>query len=292
MKPSPPPVDESTIGERDLAEWRSTPGRALATAAVKVGAAAARSAPATASGPVRLARPEWWVALVTAVIGVLVAVILTATASEVYEEVAEDGNGATTVDVEAWQWGRDLRGPIQDDVFTAISFAGGAIGLSVTAAALAVLLAWRRRSWTPPVLIGVAAAGSLAMTLVGKYMIGRVRPPHEFAVPPLEHSPAFPSGHTLNTTTFVLVAIYLLWMGIDGRRGRGVVAAVGVLFIVLVGVSRVFLGHHWLSDVTAGWALGAAWATVVVTVHRIFLTVRRARSARSRPISLEGDAQR
>ena len=55
--------------------------------------------------------------------------------------------------------------------------------------------------------------------------------------------------------------------------------AVAVLFAVTIGFSRVFLGHHWFTDVLAGWVLGALWLAIVITAHRLYLTVRKGREA-------------
>ncbi len=126
-------------------------------------------------------------------------------------------------------------------------------------------------------LMLVTVAGSLSMTLVGKAVVGRLRPPQVDAVPPFESSPSFPSGHALNSTTIAGMIAYLLLLHLRRRAGRVLTVVLAAAWAVSIGLSRVFLGHHWLTDVMVGWALGAAWLAVVVTAHRIFLTVRHAR---------------
>ena len=56
-----------------------------------------------------------------------------------------------------------------------------------------------------------------------------------------------------------------------------------VVFALVIGLSRVYLGHHWFTDVLAGWLLGAAWLALVITAHRIYLTARAHRPAGPAP---------
>nr|WP_269449954.1 phosphatase PAP2 family protein [Auraticoccus cholistanensis] len=138
-----------------------------------------------------------------------------------------------------------------------------------------VALAVRRRSWTPVILITAAAAGSLLMTVAGKDLVGRARPPLADAVPPFEHSPSFPSGHSLNALVVAGVVAYLLVLRQRTRRARVLTVTAAALFALTIGLSRVFLGHHWFTDVLAAWILGVGWLAVVVTAHRLYLTTRR-----------------
>jgi undecaprenyl-diphosphatase len=135
----------------------------------------------------------------------------------------------------------------------------------------------RWRSWTPLIVIGVGAAGSLLMTVAGKDLVGRARPPLADAVPPYEYSASFPSGHTLNSTVIASLVAYLIVLHLTSRLAKAVTIVLAVLWFVAMGLSRVFLGHHWLTDVIAGWTLGLAWAAIVIGAHQIVLHLRARR---------------
>jgi undecaprenyl-diphosphatase len=108
-------------------------------------------------------------------------------------------------------------------------------------------------------VLSVGTGALLSQTL--KQYYGRPRPDlvdHLDTV----HTLSFPSGHALVTTVAYLTLASIMIGFLDDRRARIYVLSVAVLVAVMVGVSRVYLGVHWPSDVAAGWALGAAWASL------------------------------
>jgi membrane-associated phospholipid phosphatase len=167
-----------------------------------------------------------------------------------------------------------LRTPLLDTLVTYFTDLGGPIGMTILATLATAALALTRRSWTPVVLMATATAGSLLMTSVGKALVGRVRPPLADAVPPLETSASFPSGHSLNAVVVAGVVAYLVVQRQARRAARAWTVALAAAFSGAIGLSRVFLGHHWLTDVLVAWALGLGWLAVVVTGHRLWLTTR------------------
>ena len=115
-------------------------------------------------------------------------------------------------------------------------------------------------------VLGWSAAGALLST-VTKLGFARPRPdlvPHGAEV----YTHSFPSGHALSSAVIFLTLGAMLALVQDSRRIKFYVLAFAVMLTVIVGLSRVYLGVHWPSDVLAGWALGAAWATLGWLVFR------------------------
>ena len=119
----------------------------------------------------------------------------------------------------------------------------------------------------------VGPSGSGKTHLV-ECLVGRARPPLSAAIPPYESSPSFPSGHTLNSTVIASLVAYLLCLHLTSILARILTVVLAIAWFVAMGLSRVFLGHHWLTDVIAGWTLGLAWVAVVIGAHQLVLHVR------------------
>jgi membrane-associated phospholipid phosphatase len=252
---------EERIGVRDLTRWPTRAGRSLVR--LVSGLAAGVSSHA--------------VLYVTAAVGLLLVVGLTAAGAGVYDAVAEH-DGVAGLDQPALDQAISERTETNTRLLTWFTHLGGPIGMTIIASLITIVMVWRWRSRTPLILMLIAVAGSLTMTTVGKAVVGRARPPLAEAVPPYEYAFSFPSGHALNSTVIAGMVVYLLARRLKTRWARVVAVIVAVGWAVAMGLSRVFLGHHWLTDVMFGWLLGAAWLALLITAHRLFLTIRRART--------------
>ncbi len=258
--------DPEYLGKRDLTSWPSRGGRRLADATVAASVGTHRYFD-------RRSIP-YVVLLLTALVGGLVAAALTALSAEIYDHISER-DGVSGFDRPVLDQMIRWRSDGLDETVTAFTDVGSTAVMPWVAVAAALLLsAWWRRP-TPLLLMAIAAGGSLAMTVIGKQVIDRARPATSLAVPPYETSPSFPSGHTLNAWVIVLLVAYLVCLRL--QRAWAQVAVVGgcVLFGLAMAASRVYLGHHWMTDVLVGITLGSAWLIVVITAHRLALTVLR-----------------
>jgi membrane-associated phospholipid phosphatase len=207
------------------------------------------------------------------VLGLLVITAASSLFAGLYVAVIDDDSVAL-LDEPALHLAMDVRSPWLD---TAVTEAAGVYAVPIVGVGVIVALAIRRRQWVPVVLGLTAGAGSLLMTEVGKDLVGRDRPPRADAVPPYETSPSFPSGHTLNASVVAGIVAYLLVLRQLRRSTRVLTYGIAIAFAATVSLSRVYLGHHWLTDVIAGWLLALAWLAMIVVAHRVRLRLSEAR---------------
>lgn len=115
------------------------------------------------------------------------------------------------------------------------------------------------RRWSEGVLLLVGAGGGLAISQGLKALFGRERPALDYrAVEAVNAS--FPSGHAMLSAVVFLTLGALAARFAQRKRLKALALGAAVLLSLLVGLSRIYLGVHWASDVLAGWSVGAAWA--------------------------------
>jgi undecaprenyl-diphosphatase len=148
--------------------------------------------------------------------------------------------------------------PWVEELARDITGVGGAAVLTLLTAASAGFLALQRKRHLALYVLAAVASGALASTLL-KMGFDRPRPdlvPHGQIV----YTSSFPSGHSMLSAVAFLTLGALLASSQTNFRLRAYLIGVAVFLTVLVGVSRVYLGVHWPTDVLAGWTAGAAWA--------------------------------
>ncbi|GGV22787.1 phosphatase PAP2 family protein [Streptomyces griseoflavus] len=139
--------------------------------------------------------------------------------------------------------------------------------MRVLCAVAAGLLVWRYADrWTAGWLVlTVAVATAVQQGL--KAALDRARPVWPDPVDSA-HYAAFPSGHAMTATVVCGLLLWLVHRHGPGRALRRAALAVAVVSVTGVGLTRVWLGVHWPTDVLGGWLLGALVVTVAVGVHR------------------------
>ncbi|MEU4311636.1 phosphatase PAP2 family protein [Nocardia sp. NPDC024068] len=160
---------------------------------------------------------------------------------------------------------------------TAITHAGGSVAMWVLAL---LVCGWllRRGDTADLALVAGVGAASAVLVPVTKHLIGRQRPPAADRLVTVADL-SFPSGHSTGSAAVVGVLATVCWIRMHRRVVARVVAVLAAVFVILVGLSRVYLGVHWPTDVLAGWALGGLLVVLGVLVQ---MRSRRARAARGR----------
>ncbi len=158
---------------------------------------------------------------------------------------------------------RYFAGPSVDTAMISISQAGSGASFTVLAGA-AVLLLGRYRRWLDLGSLTLCIAGGAVLNLLLKHLFQRARPELFRVVE--ESGYSFPSGHAMVSMCFYGMAAFLIMRLVPSWRGRLTVMTLAVLLIVAIGISRIYLGVHYPSDVVAGYAAGSTWLALCVSL--------------------------
>ena len=179
------------------------------------------------------------------------------------------GGWVQDVDQPVNSWVLEHQNPAAQMAAEAFYWWGSTPGMTITMIVLTALLCWWVRHWRPLVIVAITATGSVLLTVVLKASLHVIRPLGVPGGPAPPESFSFPSGHTLNATALIGIAVYLaIVYGL--KRYAYLLSTLASLFVVLMGTSRIYMAHHWVSDVVVGLLLGAGWAAVIAILHYFF----------------------
>ena len=202
--------------------------------------------------PHRRPKPGWVVALAVALVVLAVAAVW----------AAFSGVGPARLDSAALAESIEDRTPMRTSLAVVVTTLGSTVAMALLAVAVGAWCWWRGRRADAALAVGAMAGASLVFRLL-KMVLDRSRPPAADRLV-AETNESLPSGHA-TMSVVVGTIVVLAWAG-RGAWARAAMVVAAAAWIGAVGATRVYLGVHWVSDVLAGWAVGAAWLALCVTL--------------------------
>jgi undecaprenyl-diphosphatase len=185
-----------------------------------------------------------------------------------YWSIVAADPGPTGADTAAYDLAEDLSAGWLEEIAKAVT-ALGSFWVAGGVAAIASVVLARERRWLELAVLLAGFATIVVLNDAIKGWVDRPRPPGGLVE---TDSPSFPSGHAAYATIYTWLATTVAFRLDPSITRRGLLIAAGVALTVVVGLTRVYLRVHWLSDVTSGWALGlsafsAAAAIALLVTH-------------------------
>ncbi|MEU1550608.1 phosphatase PAP2 family protein [Nocardia sp. NPDC005745] len=177
------------------------------------------------------------------------------------------------IDQQWLQWTIAHRNPGLTAVAKAVSIVGGTLAMGIFATVGCVVLAWRRL-WQGVLVVAAAALGASILVAGGKHLVGRSRPAPMYQLV-IETNQSYPSGHTLGSTVVIGVLLIISLPYLRRRVIRVAAITAAVFAVTAIGLSRLYLGVHWPTDILAGWLLGGAWLLACRSILRMAPPHRR-----------------
>lgn len=193
-------------------------------------------------------------------VGFATALVVTFGLVELHDEILEASSRYWDQTIQSWVHG--FARPMLTQWMLGLSWIGSPYAL-VPAVTLAAVWLWWRGLKDDAVLVAAAAVGGVALNEVMKMHFKRLRPDLPWALVQ-EHSFSFPSGHSVLAMVLYGVIVYKTQDKLRSKWAKAALMVGAALMVAGIGVSRVYLGVHYPSDVAAGYFVGAVWLAAVI----------------------------
>lgn len=179
---------------------------------------------------------------------------------KILDSVIEQGR-VTLFDTQIANLILTIRTPLLNDVMIFITQFGNSLIVAIVSIALIIGLLMEKK-FKYIILFILVELIDMIFVLATKAIIGRERPQPIYALIS-ENNFSFPSGHALFAVCYYGLALFFLVKVIHNRTLKYITGICGIIFITLIGFSRIYLGVHWTSDVIASIAMGVCWLSVI-----------------------------
>jgi undecaprenyl-diphosphatase len=173
------------------------------------------------------------------------------------------GAGPAQLDAELLDESVEARTDALTAAAVAVTHLGSTVAMTVLAVAAGVWLWYAGRRADAVLVVGAMATASVVFRGL-KELLDRPRPPLDGRLVHATNE-SLPSGHATMAIVVIGTLVVLAWPG-RTPAGRVAMVAAAALWVGAVGLTRVYLGVHWFSDVLAGWLVGGAWLALCVAV--------------------------
>lgn len=158
-----------------------------------------------------------------------------------------------------------MRSPLLTKIMETITFFGSGTFL-VPAAAIIIIYLFLKKHKAESFLFFIVLAMGLILNNLIKILVQRPRP--DLSPIFIEQTFSFPSGHAMNSFIFYALLAYLIFHFTKNKKLAFIISVISIILIVLIGISRIYLGVHYPSDVIAGFIAGFWWFITALLIRQ------------------------
>lgn len=159
-----------------------------------------------------------------------------------------------------------LRTPLLDQIMLGFTFLGDPKVLFVATLGLCLGLTLRRQ-WAEGVILAIASVGAIGLNFLLKGLFARARPELWQQIVDVRYY-SFPSGHAM--ISVVIYGLIGYFLAAHFKRQSGWIISLTALLVAIIGLSRLYLGVHWPTDVIAGYAAGLIWLVACILTLEVW----------------------